>query len=494
MSMKYIPVIGLEVHIQSKVKSKMFCSCDSNYFGSEPNTHVCPTCLGLPGALPVANTSAIENCVKLALALHCNINSHSKFDRKHYFYPDLPKGYQISQYDIPFGENGYLEVNGGETSDDNTRIRIKRIHQEEDTAKSVHQNNGTFIDYNKSGVALIEVVTEPDFESSAQVLEFARKLQKILRYLNVSDANMEMGQLRFELNISVKPADSEGYPDYKVECKNISSISILEKVINFEFERQTALLEKGEKPVQATLGIDDVTGETFLQRVKEQAEDYRYFPEPDIPNIVLSEEYILNVKNSLVELPDDKAVRFAKNYELSPETIQLIIDDLNIANWYEATINGINETTKSKFDIPTIAKQTANFLVGELFAILKKKNLLFVDIKLTNEEFSHMLVSLLENDISGGIVKQMLLVYVEEMKDRIPVQEYIEKNGLKQISDESTITPVVETVIQANQKAVEDFKSGKLNAKSSLVGMVMKEFKGKANPQIVDKIVSEKLV
>lgn len=490
----YKTYIGLEVHIQSKTKSKMFCSCDANYFGAEPNTHTCPVCLGMPGALPVANKVAIEKCIKLALALNCNVNQLTKFDRKNYFYPDLPKAYQISQYDLPIGENGYLEISGGETDDDKTRIRIRRVHQEEDTAKSIHSNLGSVIDCNKSGVPLVEVVTEPDFENSDQVLEFARKLQQVVRYCEISDANMEMGQMRFELNISVgltHPVPSEHpsqdgnkLPNYKVEVKNISSISILQKVIEFEEKRQRELLEQNQTPIQETRGIDDLTGETYSQRVKEDAEDYRYFPEPDLPIIKISDEELTRINNSIPELPDQKLIRYTTKLNLPQDQAEIIISEIAKMKFFESVIIDNSEN-------PEFIKQSANFIVGELSALLKKRSEEFENMKLSQVQFSQIIELLIQNQISGATVKKLLEIYLNG--ESIAISEYVEKNDLIQISDETKILPIVLEIISNNSKIVEDYKSGKVAAKGSLVGQIMAKFKGKANPQVIDKIVEEVL-
>lgn len=487
----YKTFIGLEIHIQSKTKSKMFCSCSSSYFGADPNTHTCPVCLGLPGGLPSANRKAIENCIKLGIALHCDINRSSKFDRKHYVYPDLSKSYQISQYDLPFCVNGYIEVTGGETDDDKTRVRIKRIHQEEDTAKSIHNADGTVIDYNKSGVALIEVVTEPDFESTAQVMEFARSLQQIVRYLDVSDANMEMGQMRFELNISVGDVDKLSnleLPSYKVECKNISSISILEKVINFEVNRQSELLTKGITPIQETRGIDDITGETYTQRIKEDAEDYRYFPEPDLPNIIISDKWLSDIKETIGILPDDIIYNLL-NLGISRESADIIVQDRERCSWFMSLLSKI--PTDVEFDKNIVISQLCNFFVGELFAILKKNKVEFSDIKISHQNYLDMILELLRNNISGSTIKNLLSRYI--VGESLAVLDYIKCNNLQQISDIIIILPIVKEVIVLNQKAVNDFHAGKIVAKASLVGQVMSRFKGKANPQIIDKLIDQEL-
>lgn len=489
----YIPVIGLEIHIHSKTKTKMFCSCSTDYFGAEPNTHTCPVCLGLPGALPTINKKAIDNCIKLSLALNCKINTTTKFDRKNYYYPDLPKGFQISQFDKPIGVSGYLEISGGEQKNDSQRIRITRIHQEEDTAKSIHSGAGSAIDCNKAGIPLIEVVTEPDFQNTTQVLEFARKLQQIVRYLDVGEGNMEMGQMRFELNISAKKFDEPGLPKYKVECKNISSISILEKVINFELKRQATQLEKGETPVQETRGIDDKTGETFSQRIKEDSEDYRYFPEPDLPVIKITNEQLEEIRNSIEELPDAKIQRFQSFYKLPFETVALIIDEKFKADWFEEVVKliGIDENTEEFYEC---SRNAANFMVGELSFVLKKRGEDFENMKLSKQNFADMMSLLNQNSISGATVKSLISKYLEVSElSNVSITEYVKANGLEQISDVKIISEVVDQVFGRSAKMIEDYKNGKLVAKSALVGQVMGHFKGKANPQVIDEIISEKL-
>ena len=345
-------IIGLEVHVELKTKRKMFCNCSTDYFGQEPNTHTCPVCLGLPGALPVPNKQAIEWCIMIGLALNCNIPLFSKFDRKNYFYPDLPKGYQISQYDEPFCLKGWIEVNG-------KKFGITRVHMEEDTGKLLHEAGSSLIDFNRSGVPLVEIVTEPDFDNATDVKAYLQKLQQIVRYLGVSDADMEKGQMRLEPNISISlDVNSKKLPNYKVEVKNINSFGFVEKAINYELKRQLELLEKGETPVQETMGWDENKQKTVSQRVKEEANDYRYFPEPDIPPIRWKEEEIKKISASLPELPNNKVKRFAEELNIRVSDAITVADTTEMANIFEETIK-IGK--KQGFD----AQKITNFIVNK---------------------------------------------------------------------------------------------------------------------------------
>jgi len=435
MKNKYTLVIGLETHVELKTKSKMFCACSADYFGKQPNTHTCPVCLGLPGALPVPNKKAIEWCIKIALALNCKINEFSKFDRKNYFYPDLAKGYQISQYDLPFGHDGNIKLSSGKT------IRIRRVHMEEDTGKLTHAGNESLIDFNRSGLPLVEIVTEPDFDSANDVVEYLKKLHQIVRYLDVSDANMEKGEMRLEPNISLTP-EANKLPDYKVEVKNINSFRFVEQAINFEIERQTEILEKGETPAQETRGYDSEKQKTFSQRSKEEAHDYRYFPEPDIPPIRFSKVQIEGLKSEMPELPDEKLVRFQKDYELPSYDTEILTRDRRLADYFEEAVK-VGEKEK------ITPKHIANWIIN-------KK----IDI---------------EEILPATVVKQILVA-----------------SQTVQI-DENELEEIINKVLEENSSAVEDYKKGKENAMMFLLGQVIRKLGKKVDTQIVKEKLVEKL-
>ncbi len=472
----YLPVVGLEIHIQVKTNSKMFCRCSTDYFNKEPNINVCPVCMGLPGALPVPNKVAFEKAVKLALALNCKINQETKFDRKNYFYPDLPKGYQISQYDQPIGEEGYVEI---EYKGDSRRVRIIRVHLEEDTGKSLHsENDETLLDYNKSGVPLLEVVTYPDFESTEEVILFAKRLRQIVRYLNVSDAEMQKGQMRYELNISVKPDTMPlgQLPDYKAEVKNIGSISVLEKVLNFEVARQIELHNKGEKIPSQTRGLKGMTGETLFQRSKETADDYRYFPEPDIPPLTISNELIDSIKKSMPELPHQRKQRYV-DLGLEFEQADIFVEDTERGDWYDNAIEQLEDKS--------LAKEVAKWVVGELSGQLEKRAVSISASPVSQADIVDLVTLMKSNQISGTIAKSV----IEEIFEYGgTAKEIIDKKGLVQVSDSSEVEKFAKEVIEANQKVVADIEKNP-NAIKFLVGQVMKLSKGKVNPKVAEDVI-----
>ncbi len=433
---KYTPIIGLEVHVELKTKSKMFCGCSADYFGKDPNTHTCPTCLGLPGALPVPNKQAIEWCIKIAQALNCEINLFSKFDRKNYFYHDLPKGYQISQYDLPFGKNGSITLSNGK------KIGITRVHMEEDTGKLTHQEldgvKTSLVDFNRSGVPLVEIVTEPDFHDAKDVVEYLQTLRSIVRYLDVSNADMEKGDMRLEPNISLS-TDPTKLPNYKVEVKNINSFRFVEKAITYELKRHEEILEKGETPVQETRGWNENKNVTFSQRVKEEANDYRYFPEPDIPPIRHTKEEIEKLKSSLPELQTEKVARFVKELSISPTDAEILTRERSQAEIFE-------ELVKKGVEKGLSPRQIANSLINKP-----------VD---------------LEIHVSSTINVEAVLnkIQLENTKDEISEQE---------------LSSIIDKVVTNNPKAVEDYKSGKESVIMFLVGQCMRAIGRKVDANIV---------
>lgn len=440
--MIYQPVIGLEVHVELKTASKMFCSCSADYFGKEPNSHTCPTCLGLPGALPVPNKKAIEWCVMIGLALNCDIPLFAKFDRKNYFYPDLAKGYQISQYDEPFCLNGYMELANGK------RIGIRRVHMEEDTGKLFHEGEKSLIDFNRSGVPLVEIVTEPDFDNAQDVKIYVQKLQQIVRYLNVADADMEKGQMRLEPNISLreitdqKPENKNKLPKYKVEVKNINSFRFVEKAIAYEIKRQQEELEQDITPLQETRGWDENHQKTISQRMKEESNDYRYFPEPDIPPIQWLDSHIFHLKSEMPELPDTKMQRFVDLYQLSRYDAEILTRERPLADYFE-------EAVRVGTPAGVSAKQIANTIINKKVSI------------------DTILPATLITDIRKAT--QTLVIGEEKLKT------------------------IINEVLAENEKAVVDYKSGKETVIMFLVGQVMRKAGAKIDAQLVKEKLQEKL-
>lgn len=486
---KYIPVIGMEVHCEMKTKSKMFCACKNGLgLEKEPNVHICPVCMGEPGAIPVPNAQAITFVQKVGLALNARVNKKSKFDRKNYFYPDLPKGYQISQYDEPLVEDGYLEVLG-------KRVGITRVHMEEDTAKSQHsaRTNATLVDFNRSSVPLMELVTEPDVESAEQARVFCQKLQQILRYLEVSDADMEKGQMRCEANISLYKEGEEKLSGTKVEVKNLNSFRSVERAVKYEIDRQTKALEAGEKIIQETRGWDDNRGVTFSQRKKESAHDYRYFPEPDIPPMEFGEDYIESLRRELPELPEAKKARFIEQFGINEADAEVIVADKAFATYFEHVESELAEKSVSGEinDLERARKLAVSYMLTELRKHLVEKAEGIADVKITPENFAELIGIVSSGAINSSATQTVLAEMYRSGEDPSRI---IESLDLAQTNDAGELNVVVDAVIAKNEKSVADFKSGKENALQFLMGQVMKETKGKANPKMVLDILRERLV
>lgn len=486
---KYIPTIGMEVHVELKTHSKMFCN-SKNGLGLEkqPNIHICPVCTGQPGTLPVPNQQAIEFVQLAGLALNCELNLKSKFDRKNYFYPDLPKGYQISQYDQPLCGKGYIKIGEKE-------IGITRIHLEEDTGKLTHPKGAdhTLVDFNRAGVPLMELVTEPDIENGEEARLFCTKFQQICRYLGISDADMEKGNMRCEVNLSLYKKGEDKLSGTKVEVKNINSFKFVEKAINYEIERQTELLEKGENIVQETRGWDSVKNITVSQRKKESAHDYRYFPEPDIPPMEFTAEYVKNLKCNLPELPDAKEKRFISEYGLNVADVLVLTAQNDLAEYFENVVSEIREKIKSH-EIETaeekVVKLAVNYIISELRKHLSENNHSVRDLKISAENYAEFIGLIADGKINSSAAQ---IVLKEMYHTGADPSQIIEEKNLGQMQDSSEIEAAVESVIAANAKSVEDYKAGKQNALQFLMGQVMKETQGKANPMKVIELLKKKL-
>ncbi len=507
--MEYIPTIGLEIHCELKTASKMFCSCPNNP-DSPPNTNVCPVCLGHPGTLPVANREAIRLTRLVGLALDSRILERSKFDRKNYFYPDLPKGYQISQYDQPLCLGGCLTVNdGGKTK----KIGITRVHLEEDTGKLMHTENKdhSLVDFNRGGVPLMELVTDPDIENANQAREFVKELQLILRHLGASDADMEKGQLRVEVNISLGEIAPDGPPTgearpsggtkklgTKVEIKNLNSLKAVEGSVAHEIGRQTALIKNGKPVVQETRGWNEFTGQTFSQREKEEAFDYRYFPEPDIPPLAISPEEIKKLKASVGELPAKKRSRLAEQYGLDGAIVEIFVVNRDLGEYFEKTASeleewaNVKEGDRENSDVQNhrLARLCANYLTTDVLGALSGKPFCEKEFPVSPENFAEFICLIYKGEITSKIAKQVLAEMVKTGSDPSAI---ITQKGLSQISGKKEIAGIVGEVMARNAKAVADYRAGKQNAFQFLIGQVLAATEGRANPDVLKEVLLEEL-
>ncbi|MBI3307253.1 MAG: Asp-tRNA(Asn)/Glu-tRNA(Gln) amidotransferase subunit GatB [Candidatus Omnitrophica bacterium] len=523
--MSYEPVIGLEVHVQLGTKSKLFCNCPTE-FGSEPNKNTCPVCLGWPGSLPVLNEKALQLAMKVGLALGSHVSERLKFDRKNYFYPDLPKAYQISQYDMPVNSGGRIVIeyessnsvilrpeaeeskneilrsaqddkSGGKKLISRT-IGITRAHLEEDAGKLLHEGikDGSLVDYNRAGIPLLEIVSEPDLRSPEEAYEYLVALKAILQYLEVSECNMERGELRCDANVSVRKTGTEKFGT-RAEIKNLNSFKAVQKAIHYEIKRQTDLIEAGEKVVQETRLWNDDKGQTFSMRSKEEAHDYRYFPEPDLVPFTISRETVEKVRKTLPELPSERAERFIKNFGLSEYDAAALVVNKALGNYFEDVIGKKSATTNRSTvaiefrDYVVSPKLASNWIQSELLALLNL-NKLTIESSPVKAEALAGLVQLIENNtISGKIAKDVLPLMFESGKSAGTI---VEEQGWVQVTDTKLIEEVAERIIAANPKSAEDFRAGKEQALGFLVGQMMKETKGKANPKLANEILRKKLI
>jgi len=477
---QYEAVIGLEVHVELKTNTKIFCGCPTE-FGGEPNTYVCPICLGLPGVLPVLNKKVLEYAVKAGLALNCKIAPFSKFDRKNYFYPDLPKAYQVSQFDLPIAQQGFLEI---ELNGKTKRIGITRIHMEEDAGKLVHEGatisetNASFVDYNRSGVPLIEIVSEPDLCSPDEAKAYLEMLKTILEYIDVSDVKMEQGSLRCDANISLRPVGTKELGT-KTEIKNLNSFRAVQRALEYEINRQKEILAKGESIIQETRTWDEKQGITLSLRSKEEAHDYRYFPEPDLTPIIVKGEWVEEIRKSLPELPQAKKKRLVEQLGLPEYDAGVITSSPLLAKFFDETVAEFPE-----------AKEVSNWVMGEFLRLLNAQGMEVSEAQVKPQDLARLLQLIAAGTISGKIGKQVFEEMFMSGKDPDVI---IKEKGLMQISDEKQLATIIERVIKENHQSVEDFKAGKEKVIGFLVGQVMQATKGQANPGLVNKLLKEKL-